>query len=310
MPHGIPTHAWTKIGSDLFFFKQRKYLLAVDYYSNWPVLIEVPNTGTPAIIEAFEQIFADYGIPKELITDAGTNYTSKPFQDFCKSVGVEHRITSSYHHQSNGKAERMIQTVKCMLNTTMSQCKSPWMALLTLRTTPLGQSLPSPAELMGKKLRTLLPDLSLDLQNVNDEVCELLTLQAQWMKHSYDKHNKVKPLPNLSPRTVVMVQKAPQVNIWTRGHIVCNLGPQHNFRSYKVRLDSTGCEIIRNHHLLWPFQAKHGPPKATATNPPLTPSTNQPNPPYPGSNYKQPATSTPYATRSGRSVKMPHHFAD
>ncbi len=53
------------------------------------------------------------------------------------------------------------------------------MVLLTLRTTPLGQGLPSPAELMGKKLRTLLPDLSLDLQNVNNEVCDLLTLQAQ-----------------------------------------------------------------------------------------------------------------------------------
>ncbi len=131
-----------------------------------------------------------------------------------------------------------------MLNTTISQGKSPWMALLTLRTTPLGQGLPSPAELLGKKLRTLLPDLSLDLQNVNDEVHELLALQAQRMKDSYDKHNKVKPLPNLSPGTVVMVQKASQVNIWTRGRIVCNLGPQDNFRSYKVRLDSTGCEII------------------------------------------------------------------
>ncbi len=79
MPHGIPTHAWTKVGSDLFFFKQHKYLLAVDYYLNWPVLVEVPNTGTPATIEAFEQIFADYGIPKELITDTGTNYTLKLF---------------------------------------------------------------------------------------------------------------------------------------------------------------------------------------------------------------------------------------
>ncbi len=51
------------------------------------------------------------------------------------------------------------------------------------------------------------------------------------MEDSYinDKHNKVKPLPNLSPGTVVMVQNAPQVNIWTRGRIVCNLGPQHNF---------------------------------------------------------------------------------
>ncbi len=168
----------------------------MDYYSNWPVLVEVPNTGPPATIEAFEQIFADYGIPKELITDAGINYSSKPFWDFCKFVGVEHRVTSSYHHQSNGKAEQMIQTVKHMLNTTMSQGKSPWMALLTLRTTLLGQGLPSPAELMGKKLRTLLPDLSLDLQNVNDEVCKLLTQQAQWMKDSYDKHNKVKPLQN------------------------------------------------------------------------------------------------------------------
>ncbi len=34
MPHGIPTHAWTNKGSDLFFFKQCNYLLAMDYYSN------------------------------------------------------------------------------------------------------------------------------------------------------------------------------------------------------------------------------------------------------------------------------------
>ena len=38
MPHEVPSLPWEKVGTDLLAFKNRSYLITVDYYSNfWEV---------------------------------------------------------------------------------------------------------------------------------------------------------------------------------------------------------------------------------------------------------------------------------
>lgn len=66
---------------------------------------------------------------------------------------IKHTITSPFHPQANGQAERMVQTVKHLLK----KAKDPYIALLHYRNTQLDTG-KSPAELfLGRKLKTTLP---------------------------------------------------------------------------------------------------------------------------------------------------------
>ena len=45
------------------------------------------------------------------MTDRGSTYRSKPFAASCQQLGLKHLFTKPYRPQTNGKAERFIQTL-------------------------------------------------------------------------------------------------------------------------------------------------------------------------------------------------------
>lgn len=47
---------------------------------------------------------------KRILTDNGKTYRSHPVRDICDSQGIKHGFTRPYRPQTNGKAERFIQT--------------------------------------------------------------------------------------------------------------------------------------------------------------------------------------------------------
>lgn len=56
--------------------------------------------------------FAAHGIEvKRLLTDNGSGYVSKTFASECSSRSIRHSFTRPYRPQTNGKAERVIQTL-------------------------------------------------------------------------------------------------------------------------------------------------------------------------------------------------------
>ena len=49
-------------------------------------------------------------VPKRILTDNGAAFRSKPFAAACQRLGIKHRFTRPYRPQTNGKAERFIQS--------------------------------------------------------------------------------------------------------------------------------------------------------------------------------------------------------
>lgn len=47
---------------------------------------------------------------KRLLTDNGSAFRSREFRDVCNELGIKHRFTRPYRPQTNGKAERFIQS--------------------------------------------------------------------------------------------------------------------------------------------------------------------------------------------------------
>lgn len=73
----------------------------------------IPEATAEATCRALlENAICVYGVPKELVTDRGTNFVSKLFETLCKLLHVSKIQTTAYHPQSNGALERCHRTMK------------------------------------------------------------------------------------------------------------------------------------------------------------------------------------------------------
>ena len=71
---------WAKIGSDLFEFNGAHYPLSVDYNSKWIEIAKLSNLSSNNVICHLKSQFAKYGIPDELISDNGPQYSMLSIQ--------------------------------------------------------------------------------------------------------------------------------------------------------------------------------------------------------------------------------------
>lgn len=155
MPTATLDHPWQHLAIDLFHCKSREHLVVVDYYSRFPEVVSFTSTTSLAVINTVKSCFAQHGIPDVVRTDNGPRFSSNEIAKFAQMYGFCHETSSPRYPQSNGEAERMVRTVKSLLE----KSDDPYLALLSYRDTP-GPSGFSPAQLlMGCKLQTRLLSL-------------------------------------------------------------------------------------------------------------------------------------------------------
>ena len=58
-------------------------------------------------------------MPRCIVSDSGTQFTSQEFKDFTRMWDIQHRVTSPTNAQSNGQAEHFVQTIKNSLTKAM-----------------------------------------------------------------------------------------------------------------------------------------------------------------------------------------------
>ena len=98
-----------------------------------------------------------------LSTYNDTRFRSRAFQDFLKSWGVSHRVSSDYNPHSNLRAETAVKSAKrILLDNTKSDGSPIWdkvcRAVMQHRNTPLNDVKLSPAQLVfGRPIRDFLP---------------------------------------------------------------------------------------------------------------------------------------------------------
>ena len=125
-----------------------------DYFSRFLEVIKSTATTTSAVISIMKAVFSRHGIPELLISDNGPQYQSHEIKQFSQAYEFVH-VTSSLHYpQSNGEAERAVQTAKRLLG----QSEDPFLAVLSYNATPMPWCNFSPSELLiGRKLRSTIP---------------------------------------------------------------------------------------------------------------------------------------------------------
>ena len=161
-PWQFPDRPWERLHIDLagpyFGFM---WLVVEDAYSKWPEVIKLRTATSATVAAALMKIFAVQGLPEQLVSDNGSQFTSEEFKEFCKLRGINNCYVTPYHPQANGQAERFIQTFKKCMNKMAKNSKNIDYNvnnfLLTYRVTAHATTDVAPSQLlMGRKLRTRL----------------------------------------------------------------------------------------------------------------------------------------------------------
>ena len=94
--HSDGNGPWDKVGTDLYEIKGRNYLLVIEHYSNLIEVDQLSSTTSKQVIDKLKKN-ARLGIPRQIISDGGTYYSSSEFESFVKEWGIIHHITSPNH---------------------------------------------------------------------------------------------------------------------------------------------------------------------------------------------------------------------
>ena len=205
LPTPLPEYPWQRVASDLFELDKKTYILVVDYFSRYVEVQTLSSTTSPSIIRTLKSIFARHGIPETFVSDNGPQYSSQEMKDFARDYNFVHVTSSPYYPQSNGLAERMVQTLKNLIG----KSSDPYLALLAYRSTPLPWCGLSPAQLlMGRSLRTDIPQLPATLTPEWSYLPDFRKKdkgEKQKQKTNFDRRHRVRDLPELSADEPVWV---------------------------------------------------------------------------------------------------------
>ena len=111
-PWNWPTRPWQRIHVDYAGpFQGSIFLVVVDSRSKWLEVIPVSSTTTARTIVELRKLFAQFGLPEQLVTDNGPQFVAEEFEKFLKLNGIKHLRSAPYHPATNGEAERFVQTL-------------------------------------------------------------------------------------------------------------------------------------------------------------------------------------------------------
>jgi transposase InsO family protein len=102
-------------------------LVMVDYVSKWVEAMPCRKVSTEESITMIKSmIFPRFVTLRILISDGGTHFTTKNFKKCLSKLGIEHRVSTAYHPQTNGKAETSNRQLKSILNKTIEKGGKYW----------------------------------------------------------------------------------------------------------------------------------------------------------------------------------------
>jgi transposase InsO family protein len=138
---------------------QKAYILVcTDYVTKWVEARAVTRAIEQVVANfLFEEIFARYGTPREIVSDGGSQFTSHMIGKLMQKYGVKHRVKTPYHPQANEQVEITNKVLENILTKTVASHRRDWAqklleALWAYRTTWRNTTGFSPFELVYGKV--------------------------------------------------------------------------------------------------------------------------------------------------------------
>ena len=104
-----------------------KYCLCVvDSCTRWPSVYLLKSLTAKAVCESLLDLFVNVGVPKVIVSDCGTNFTSQLTREMLSRLGCTPRFNTPGHPEASGMVERFNQTCKRMLCHVVQQHQRQW----------------------------------------------------------------------------------------------------------------------------------------------------------------------------------------
>jgi hypothetical protein len=120
-------------------------LVAVDKFTKWVEAAPITTQYSTTTINFIKSIVFCFGVPHSIITDNGTNFTSKEFKSYCESMGIKLKFASVAHPKTNRQVKKanglICNRIKKRQLAPLKKAKHAWVdelpsVLWSLRTTP------------------------------------------------------------------------------------------------------------------------------------------------------------------------------
>jgi len=119
MPNSIPEKSWAHISADFI----TKLLLAQGYDSILVVvnrltkMVHFISTTEKTLVEGLARLFRDnvwklHRLPKSIISDRGPQFVAGIMQELNRILGIESKLSTAFHSQTNGQIERVNQEIE------------------------------------------------------------------------------------------------------------------------------------------------------------------------------------------------------
>lgn len=105
-----------------------EYILVFVYYvSKWIEALASPENDARVVEKMFKTIiFRRFGVPRVVISDGGTHFINKLFENLLKKHGVKHKVATPYHPQASGQVEISNKEIKGILEKTVGRTRKDW----------------------------------------------------------------------------------------------------------------------------------------------------------------------------------------
>ena len=260
-----PEYPFQMICCDYFQHEEKNYLVSVDRYSHWPTVFQ-ENGKAENLVKRLRDIFITFGIPEELTSDGGPQFTAGVTQEFLKAWGIHHRLTSVANPHANSRAEIAVKTVKRMIMTNTSptgslNIDSFQRAILIYRNSIDPETKTSPAmTIFGRPIRDSIP-APLGKYCPHPTWKETIDNREKAMakrhfreKEKWDKNSKFLQPLQIGDHVYLQNLIGNHPLRWERTGVILEDKP---FHQYLVKYDGTGRVTLRNRKHIRKFTPFH-----------------------------------------------------
>ena len=107
--------------------KGNKYILTmVDYATRYPEAVALKDIQAETVAEALVNMFTRVGVPKEILSDQGSQFLSAVMKEMCRLLSLKQLVTTPYHPMCNGLVEKFNGTLKTMLRHMCAEKPKDW----------------------------------------------------------------------------------------------------------------------------------------------------------------------------------------
>ncbi len=135
-PLPIPQQRWQDIAMDLITGLPE----SDGYNAIWTIIDRlskerhyVPTTATDegtsseATVEMLiKEVFRLHGLPASIVSDRGSQFIATVWKSFCKRLGIEAKLSTAFHPETDGQTERANQDVERHLRTYCNYMQDDW----------------------------------------------------------------------------------------------------------------------------------------------------------------------------------------